>query len=85
MSAKKSPGNHKAEVRIAVINVSGEITFECPLSTAEISDAVSLALSTNSALILSDIRGREIVVPADKIGFVEIGEQAERRVGFGTL
>ena len=85
MSAKKSPGNHKAEVRIAIVNVSGELSFECPLSTVEIRDAVSLALSSNSALILSDIRGREIIIPSDKIGFVEIGEQAERRVGFGTF
>jgi hypothetical protein len=85
MSAKKSTGNHKAEVRIAIINISAEVTFECPLSTDEIRDVVSLALTTNSALILSDIRGRKIIVPADKIGFVEIGEQAERRVGFGTL
>jgi hypothetical protein len=25
------------------------------------------------------------MVPADRIGFVEIGEQTERRVGFGSL
>ena len=85
MSAKKSAGNHKAEVRIAIINVSGELAFECPLTTAEIRETVSTALSSGSALILSDVRGREIIVPADKIGFVEIGEQAERRVGFCTL
>lgn len=85
MSAKKPAGNHKAEVRIAIINVSGEVAFECPLTAAEIREAVSTALSSNSALILGDVRGREIIVPADKIGFVEIGEQAERRVGFGTL
>jgi len=24
-------------------------------------------------------------VPADRIGFVEIGEQTDRRVGFGSL
>lgn len=85
MSAKKSAGNHKAEVRIAIINVPGEVAFECPLTAAEIRETVSSALSSGSALVLSDIRGREIIVPADKIGFVEIGEQAERRVGFGTL
>ena len=85
MSAKKPEGNHKAEVRIAIINVSGEVAFECPLTTVEIREAVSSAISTNSALILTDIHGREIIVPADKIGFVEIGEQAERRVGFGTV
>ncbi|MTA57401.1 MAG: DUF3107 family protein [Actinobacteria bacterium] len=26
----------------------------------------------------------EIIVPADKIGFVEVGESASRRVGFGA-
>jgi hypothetical protein len=25
------------------------------------------------------------MVPADRIGFVEIGEQTDRRVGFGSL
>lgn len=85
MSVKKPAGSHKAEVRIAIINVSGEVAFECPLTTAEIRETVSSALSSGSPLILSDVRGREIIVPADKIGFIEIGEQAERRVGFGTV
>ncbi|MBP7898013.1 MAG: DUF3107 family protein, partial [Actinobacteria bacterium] len=30
-------------------------------------------------------QGHEIIVPADKIGYVEIGEPAERRVGFGVV
>jgi hypothetical protein len=33
---------------------------------------------------LSDIRGHEILVPASKIGYIEIGEPIERRVGFGV-
>jgi hypothetical protein len=33
---------------------------------------------------LTDIRGHEIVVPAAKIGYIEIGEPVERRVGFGV-
>ncbi|NDI01397.1 MAG: DUF3107 family protein, partial [Actinobacteria bacterium] len=35
-------------------------------------------------LVLQDVVGNEIIVPADKIGYVEIGEPAERRVGFGV-
>jgi hypothetical protein len=35
-------------------------------------------------LTLTDIRGHEIIVPADKIGYVEVGEAASRRVGFGA-
>ncbi|HEY3292853.1 MAG TPA: DUF3107 domain-containing protein [Candidatus Nanopelagicaceae bacterium] len=84
MSSKKSTGNHKAEVRIAVINVSTELSFECPTGVDEIRSAVTSAITAGSPLVLSDVRGREIIVPADKIGFVEIGEQVERRVGFGT-
>lgn len=84
MSSKKTTGNHKAEVRIAVTNVSSELSFECPTGVDEIRSAVTSAISSGSPLVLSDVRGREIIVPADKIGFVEIGEQVERRVGFGT-
>lgn len=84
MSSKKSTGNHKVEVRIAVTNISSELSFECPTGVDEIRSAVTSALSAGTPLVLSDVRGREIIVPADKIGFVEIGEQVERRVGFGT-
>ena len=85
MSTKKSELGHKAEVRIAITNVSGEVTFESPTSAAEIRTLVSAALASGTPLILTDVRGKEIIVPADKIGFVEIGAQSERRVGFGTL
>lgn len=84
MSSKKTTGNHKAEVRIAIAHVSSELSFECPTGVDEIRSAVTSAITTGSPLVLSDVRGREIIIPADKIGFVEIGEQAERRVGFGT-
>jgi hypothetical protein len=82
MSTKK---NEKAsQVRIAVTDVSSELSFECPSTPAEIKSAVTAALSANSPLILTDTRGHEIVVPAAKIGYIEIGEPIERRVGFGV-
>ena len=82
MSTKK---NEKAsQVRIAVTDVSSELSFECPSTPAEIKSAVTAALAANSPLILTDIRGHEIVVPAAKIGYIEIGEPVERRVGFGV-
>lgn len=85
MSAKKSASSQKVEVRIAITNIASELAFECPSNVDEIRSAVTVALSSGSPLVLSDIRGREIIVPSDKVGFVEIGEQAERRVGFGTV
>ena len=85
MSTKKTPATHGSEVRIAITDVSSEVAFECPSPAAEIREAVTAALTSGNPLILNDLKGRQIIVPAQKIGFVEIGEQSERRVGFGTL
>ena len=84
MSSKKQLDNPVAEVRIALANVASELSFECPSTPSEIRKAVTQALASGEALVLNDLRGREIIVPSAKIGFVEIGEQSERRVGFGT-
>jgi len=85
MATKKTETVQKSEVRIAVVNVTSDLAFESPSTPAEISAAVSAAISVGTPLVLKDVRGRTIMVPADRIGFVEIGEQTERRVGFGSL
>jgi hypothetical protein len=84
MSTKKSESSNKVQVRITVANVASDVNFESALSAAEIQSAVNAALKSGEALTLEDIRGRVVMVPADKIGFVEIGEQTDRRVGFGV-
>jgi hypothetical protein len=84
MSTKKSESTNKVQVRITVANVTSDINFESALGAAEIQSAVNAALKSGDALTLEDIRGRVVMVPADKIGFVEIGEQTDRRVGFGV-
>ena len=38
-----------------------------------------------SLLRLTDDKGRLIIVPGPLIGYVEIGAEETRRVGFGTL
>lgn len=85
MSSKKSEGGKTALVRIAIADISSELAFECELSPTEIKSAVAKALADGSLLTLTDIRGHEILVPAARIGYVEIGQPAERRVGFGAL
>lgn len=83
MSTKKV--DKASKVRISITNVGSELSFECPSSPAEIKASVTAALSAQAPLILQDVQGHEIIVPADKIGYVEIGEPAERRVGFGAV
>ncbi|MEY3803067.1 MAG: DUF3107 domain-containing protein [Actinobacteria bacterium] len=84
MTTKKSDSATKVQVRITVSNVTSDLNFESALGAAAIQSAVNSALKSGETLTLEDIRGRIIMVPADKIGFVEIGEQTDRRVGFGA-
>jgi len=84
MSVKKNEVAVKSEVRIAVTRVTSDLIFESSMNAVEIKNAVTEALTSGKPLTLSDIRGHEIIVPADKIGFVEVGESASRRVGFGA-
>ena len=72
-----------AHIRIAVSDVVSEIAFESADSPKDIKAAVDKAIAAGTTLSLTDNKGREYIVPAAKIGFVEIGEQSERRVGFG--
>ncbi len=84
MSTKKIDSAVKSEVRIAVTRVASDLFFESAQSAADIKSAVAEALASGKPLILTDVRGHEIIVPADKIGYVEVGDAASRRVGFGA-
>jgi hypothetical protein len=72
------------EVRIGVQHAHRELMLESTQSSDDIQETVSKALSGQERLlVLVDERGRRVVVPADKLAFVEIGEESARRVGFG--
>ncbi|MFJ5834344.1 DUF3107 domain-containing protein [Streptomyces sp. NPDC093089] len=74
------------EVKIGVQHAPREIVLESGQSAEEVERAVADALSGTSQLLsLSDEKGRKVLVPAEKIAYVELGEPAVRRVGFGAL
>ncbi|MGH8892225.1 MAG: DUF3107 domain-containing protein [Actinomycetes bacterium] len=74
------------EVRIGVQHATRELVIESTESTEAITAAVSSAFTGDSKVLsLDDDKGRRIVVPADKLAYVEIGEPASRRVGFGAM
>lgn len=81
----KSEGNARSEVRIAITDQVREITIEVAMDREEVIGLVQSALANSQPLVISDIRGRQYLIPSDKIGSVEIGDSAERRVGFGGL
>ncbi|MGW7368967.1 DUF3107 domain-containing protein [Streptomyces sp. NPDC054841] len=74
------------EVKIGVQHAPREIVLESGLTAEEVEQAVADALSGKAQLLsLTDDKGRKVLVPADRVAYVEIGEPATRRVGFGAL
>jgi hypothetical protein len=73
------------EVKIGIRDVAREVVLESEETAQAVAAAVEAALAAGTVLQLLDDRGRRIVVPAAMIGYVEIGAQDSRRVGFGTL
>ncbi|MYS22272.1 Protein of unknown function [Streptomyces sp. DvalAA-14] len=73
------------EVKIGVQHAPREISIESVQSADEVEKAVAEALAGTSKLLsLVDEHGRKVLVPADRLAYVEIGEPAARRVGFGA-
>ncbi|MFM8329461.1 MAG: DUF3107 domain-containing protein [Actinomycetales bacterium] len=87
MTTKKSakPEGARSEVRISVSDQAREITIEVTAERDEVLATVKKAISDSQPLVLSDIRGRQYLIPAAKISSIEIGDSAERRVGFAGL
>ena len=74
------------EVKIGVQHAARELVIDSPQTADEITEAVSAAVTgERPVLSLTDEGGRRIVVPADKLAYVEIGEPETRRVGFGAM
>jgi len=74
------------EVKIGVQHAPREIVLESGQSAEEVERAVADALAGKAQLLsLSDEKGRKVLIPAEKIAYVELGEPAVRRVGFGAL
>ncbi|MDT0307684.1 DUF3107 domain-containing protein [Streptomyces sp. DSM 44917] len=74
------------EIKIGVQHTPREIVLESGQSAEEVEGAVATALSGDGKLLtLVDEQGRKILVPADRVAYVEIGTPTPRRVGFGAL
>ncbi len=70
------------EVKIGVQHAPRELVLECGESAQDVAKTVDKAVSENGIFSLTDERGRRVLVPVDKLAYVEIGEQEARGVGF---
>jgi hypothetical protein len=73
------------EVKIGIQNIGREIVLESSQEADAVAKVVGDAITKGTELRLTDEKGRLIIIPANVLGYVEIGAEEVRRVGFGAL
>jgi hypothetical protein len=70
------------EVKIGVTQANRELVVDTELDAAAVEDAVRTAIADGGALSLQDAKGRRVVVPVEKLAYVEITTSTVGQVGF---
>lgn len=71
------------EVKIGVQNTSRELSIDSDQTGEALESAVSRALAgDDGVLVLTDAKGRKVIVPIDKLAYVEVGSPSIGQVGF---
>ena len=76
------------EVKIGIQSIPRELVVDTDATPEEVERdlAAALAAKDGTAIFaLSTQKGGRILVPADKIAFVEFSTDQARRVGFGNI
>jgi hypothetical protein len=73
------------EVKIGVQFAPRELVVDSTQTPAEVEQMVADALASKAQLLtLVDEKGRRVIVPLDKLAYVEIAEASARSVGFAA-
>ncbi len=71
------------EIKIGLRNLGRELSFESEQSASDVEQTVANAIESGVKLIkLVDNKGKLFLVPVDALGFIEVGAEEVRRVGF---
>ena len=76
------------EVKIGIQSIPRELVVDTDATAAEIERDLAAALGAKDGtgiLALGTQKGGRVLIPADKIAFVEFGGDQARRVGFGNI
>ncbi|HEX3517110.1 MAG TPA: DUF3107 domain-containing protein [Trebonia sp.] len=76
------------EVKIGMQSVPRELIVETDATAEEIERGLTSALAAadgKGILALTTQKGGRVLVPADKIAFIEFSTDQARRVGFGNI
>ena len=73
------------EIKIGIQNIAREVSIEAETTGDEVEQDLLKALDDDGLLILADERGRKLIVPARRIGYLDLGQEHARPVGFGQV
>jgi hypothetical protein len=76
------------EVKIGIQSIPRELVVDTDATAEEIERDLAAALSATGGtpvFALTTQKGGRVLIPADKIAFVEFGSDQSRRVGFGNI
>jgi hypothetical protein len=76
------------EVKIGIQSIPRELVVDTDATAAEIERDLAAALGAQdgtAVFALTTQKGGRVLVPADKIAFVEYSTDQSRRMGFGNI
>ncbi len=73
------------EIKIGIQSAPRELLLETESAAEEIEAALAAAIAEDGVFALTDAKGGKVLVPADKIAYIEIASSEARRVGFSNV
>jgi hypothetical protein len=75
------------EVKIGIQSIPRELVVDTDATAAEVERdlAAALAAEATTLFALTTQKGGRVLIPADKIAFIEFSQDASRKIGFGNV
>ena len=73
------------EITIGVQNVARELVVETDQPSDKVAKDVLKSIEVGAPLDITDTKGRRVIVPASTLGYVELGGEEARKVGFHNV
>ena len=73
--------NH-VEIKIGVQHAQRELVVDTDATPEDIETRLAEAMSAHGVFRVVDVKGRSVMVPADKITYLELGSPTSSTVGF---
>lgn len=73
------------EIKLGIAEVARELSLETDATAEEVAANLRAALEGDGLFQLTDTKGRQVLIPARRVGYVELGSATARPVGFGAV